>query len=95
MGARAAVPPEPVGDLVEVVAAWFGADGRDLPWRRTRDPWAVLVSELMLQQTGVARVEPRFEAFLDRFPTPTACAEGSRRRRGRDVAGASATTVGP
>jgi A/G-specific adenine glycosylase len=56
------------------VAAWFGVDGRDLPWRRTRDPWAVLVSELMLQQTGVARVEPRFHAFLDRFPTPASCA---------------------
>lgn len=47
---------------------------RDLPWRRTRDPWAVLVSELMLQQTQVARVLPRYEAFLARFPTPSACA---------------------
>jgi A/G-specific adenine glycosylase len=47
---------------------------RDLPWRRTRDPWAVLVSELMLQQTQVARVVPRWLAFLDRFPTPAACA---------------------
>ncbi len=56
------------------LAAWFGAEGRDLPWRRTRDPWAVLVSELMLQQTGVVRVEPRFHRFLDRFPTPAVCA---------------------
>ncbi|MFA9444179.1 A/G-specific adenine glycosylase [Egicoccus sp. AB-alg6-2] len=47
---------------------------RDLPWRRTRDPWAVLVSELMLQQTQVGRVLPRFREFLDRFPTPQACA---------------------
>lgn len=60
--------------LVVELAAWFGAEGRDLPWRRTRDPWAILVSELMLQQTGVARVEPRFRAFLERFPTPAACA---------------------
>lgn len=63
--------------LVAQVAAWFGSDGRDLPWRRTRDPWAVLVAELMLQQTGVSRVEPRYEVFLERFPTPTACAAGS------------------
>lgn len=66
-------PADPVGLVVEL-AAWFGASGRDLPWRRTRDPWAILVSELMLQQTGVARVEPRFHAFLDRFPSPAACA---------------------
>ncbi len=48
---------------------------RDLPWRRTRDPWAVLVSELMLQQTQVSRVVPRYEAFLERLPTATACAD--------------------
>jgi A/G-specific adenine glycosylase len=53
---------------------WFAERRRDLPWRRTRDPWAVLVSELMLQQTQVARVLPRYEAFLDRWPTPAACA---------------------
>ena len=47
---------------------------RDLPWRRTRDPWAVLVSEAMLQQTQVARVVPRWHAFLERFGTPAACA---------------------
>src|SRR5712691_11956102 len=54
--------------------AWSRDNRRDLPWRRTRDPWAVLVSELMLQQTQVARVVPRYEAFLARFPTPAACA---------------------
>ncbi len=54
--------------------AWGEAHRRDLPWRRTRDPWAVLVSELMLQQTQVARVVPRFTRFLDRFPTAAACA---------------------
>ncbi len=53
---------------------WWEAERRDLPWRRTRDPWAVLVSELMLQQTQVARVEPRWHRFLERFPTPAACA---------------------
>lgn len=53
---------------------WWEAERRDLPWRATRDPWAVLVSELMLQQTQVARVEPRWHRFLARFPTPEACA---------------------
>jgi A/G-specific adenine glycosylase len=50
---------------------------RDLPWRRTRDPWAVLVSEVMLQQTQVSRVIPKWEAFLAEFPTPAACAAAS------------------
>ncbi|MEM9608289.1 MAG: A/G-specific adenine glycosylase [Actinomycetota bacterium] len=54
--------------------AWAAEHGRDLPWRRTRDPWAILVSEVMLQQTQVTRVEPRWRAFLDRFPDPAACA---------------------
>ena len=53
---------------------WSAGTRRDLPWRRTRDPWAVLVSELMLQQTQVARVVPKYEAFLERFPTPPVCA---------------------
>ena len=53
---------------------WADGVRRDLPWRHTRDPWAVLVSELMLQQTQVARVVPRYRAFLARFPTPAACA---------------------
>jgi A/G-specific adenine glycosylase len=51
---------------------------RDLPWRRTRDPWAVLVSEVMLQQTQVPRVIPIWEAFMAEFPTVTACAEASQ-----------------
>ena len=54
--------------------AWGEQSRRDLPWRRTRDPWAVLVSELMLQQTQVPRVVPRYAPFLERFPTPAACA---------------------
>jgi A/G-specific adenine glycosylase len=49
----------------------------DLPWRGTRDPWAVLVSEVMLQQTQVHRVVPAYRAFLGLFPTPTACAAAS------------------
>lgn len=53
---------------------WSEGTRRDLPWRRTRDPWAILVSETMLQQTQVSRVAPRYEVFLDTFPTPAACA---------------------
>jgi A/G-specific adenine glycosylase len=49
--------------------AWFGQNGRDLPWRHTRDPYAILVSEVMLQQTQVARVVPRYLAFLERWTT--------------------------
>jgi A/G-specific adenine glycosylase len=60
-------------DLLE----WAERSRRDLPWRRTRDPWAVLVSELMLQQTQVSRVASRWPDFLERFPTPHACAAAS------------------
>ena len=51
---------------------------RDLPWRRTRDPWAVLVSEVMLQQTQVPRVVPIWQEFMTRFPTVRACADASQ-----------------
>jgi len=57
-------------DLLE----WGARTRRDLPWRRTRDPWAILVSELMLQQTQAPRVVPKFESFMDRFPTASMCA---------------------
>lgn len=60
--------------LVDAVLAWGGPRLRDLPWRHTRDPWAVLVSEVMLQQTQAARVVPAWRAFLDRFPDPGTCA---------------------
>jgi A/G-specific adenine glycosylase len=49
--------------------AWYRAHGRDLPWRRTRDPYRVLVSEMMLQQTQVDRVLPKYEEWLARYPT--------------------------
>ena len=48
---------------------WFRANGRDLPWRKTRDPYRILVSELMLQQTQVSRVVPKYAEFLTAFPT--------------------------
>jgi A/G-specific adenine glycosylase len=68
--------PDPV-QRAAALLAWGEGVRRDLPWRRTRDPWAVLVSELMLQQTQVSRVVPRYHAFLDRFPTPAVCAAAS------------------
>jgi A/G-specific adenine glycosylase len=58
----------------QALLAWGVPRLRDLPWRRTRDPWGVLVSEVMLQQTQALRVVPRWHSFLDRFPTPRACA---------------------
>jgi A/G-specific adenine glycosylase len=60
------------------LAAWFTEQGRDLPWRRTRDPYAILVSEVMLQQTQVARVVPRYLAWLERWPTVASLARASR-----------------
>lgn len=57
------------------LARWYRAHGRhDLPWRQTRDRWAVLVSEVMLHQTQAPRVVPAFEAFMRAFPTPDAAA---------------------
>jgi A/G-specific adenine glycosylase len=49
--------------------AWYASTARDLPWRKTRDPYAILVSEVMLQQTQVDRVVPRYERWLARWPT--------------------------
>ena len=57
-------------DLVE----WFLREGKDYPWRKTRDPWAILVSEVMLQQTTVPTILNRYENWLEQFPTPAALA---------------------
>jgi A/G-specific adenine glycosylase len=56
---------------------WFAANGRDLPWRRTRDPYAILVSEVMLQQTQVERVMPRYLDWLERWPSVESLADAS------------------
>ena len=80
-GSTTRLPKEraPAGDVIvdaaqgrrvsEKLRRWFRTNGRDLPWRRTRDPYHVLVSELMLQQTQVSRVVPRYGEFLETFPT--------------------------
>ena len=63
--------PRPSACLLE----WYERVGRKLPWRETTDPYAILVSEMMLQQTQVDRVLPKYREFLERFPTLTALAE--------------------
>jgi A/G-specific adenine glycosylase len=74
-GVRAARPDAPIVDAARGrtfgtrLRRWFRANGRDLPWRATRDPYHVLVSELMLQQTQVSRVVPKYAEFLEQFPT--------------------------
>ena len=60
--------------MTEALLDWYAAEARDLPWRRTRDPYAILVSEVMLQQTQVARVVPRYLAWLQRWPDAGALA---------------------
>ena len=62
----------PLFDPAEVsrrLLAWYGREGRDLPWRETRDPYRIWLSEIMLQQTTVAAVIPYYKRFLERFPT--------------------------
>ncbi|MFT5563661.1 MAG: A/G-specific adenine glycosylase [Myxococcota bacterium] len=80
MTARGAVVTEP-GELPELqraLLAWAEQTLRPMPWRRTRDPWHILVSETMLQQTQVSRVELSFQLFTERWPTPAACAAAPR-----------------
>lgn len=61
--------PELAREFRQRLSRWYRQNARDLPWRRTRDPYRVLVSELMLQQTQVSRVIGYYNAFLRRFPT--------------------------
>ena len=65
--------PSP-GDIPRRLTEWYGRHRRDLPWRRTTDPYAIWVSEIMLQQTGVETVVPFYERFMARFPTVEALA---------------------
>ncbi|MFI4883143.1 MAG: A/G-specific adenine glycosylase [Phycisphaerales bacterium JB064] len=75
------MPDLPAGEpkqdqaIARTIGQWFTANARELPWRTApRDPWISLMSEIMLQQTQVARVAERFDAFVERFPTPAAMA---------------------
>ena len=69
------IPEERREQVWRALLAWYAAEGRThLPWRETRDPYAILVSEIMLQQTQVERVLPKYREFLARFPTFAALA---------------------
>ncbi|HEY3181295.1 MAG TPA: A/G-specific adenine glycosylase, partial [Gaiellaceae bacterium] len=63
--------------MKQLLLAWFSENGRQLPWRDTRDPYAILVSEVMLQQTQVERVIPRYLRWLERWPSADALAGAS------------------
>jgi A/G-specific adenine glycosylase len=67
--------PDWISSVNDRVLIWFVDNGRDLPWRHTRDPYRVLVAEVMLQQIQVSRAVPFYLAFLERFPTVQALAE--------------------
>jgi len=67
-----------LGGVRRALLLWYDAHGRDLPWRRTKDPYAILVSEVMLQQTQVATVVPYYERFLARFPNVEALATATQ-----------------
>jgi A/G-specific adenine glycosylase len=71
------VPIDDASVAHEALFAWIAPRLRQLPWRETRDPWAVLVSEVMLQQTGVDRVLPKWKLFIETFPSATVCADAS------------------
>lgn len=74
--AAASQPPDHarLARIQRALIDWFETNGRDLPWRRTRDPYQILVSEIMLQQTQVDRVKPKYAAFLEQFPSLEALA---------------------
>ena len=61
----------------DALLVWYDEHKRDLPWRKSRDPYAIWVSEIMLQQTRVDTVIPYWSRFLERFPTASALAEAS------------------
>jgi A/G-specific adenine glycosylase len=71
---RVMMPARYVHAVEDLLQAWFAKHGRDLPWRRTRDPYAILVSEVMSQQTQVERVVPCWRRWLERWPTVEALA---------------------
>lgn len=77
-GITLAVDDETVGRVQGLLLEWYAAAKRDLPWRRTRDPYHILVAEIMLQQTQVLRVLPKYAEFLGRFPTLEALAAATR-----------------
>ena len=66
-----------IAELRAPLLRWYRRSSRDLPWRRTRDPYAIWVAEVMLQQTQVATVVPYYRRFMTRFPDPASLAAAS------------------
>ncbi|MCA1648626.1 MAG: A/G-specific adenine glycosylase [Chloroflexi bacterium] len=75
---RPAVDPERAERIADALLDWYAGSRRDLPWRQSRDPYAILVAEVMLQQTQVERVVPKWRAWLERFPSLADLARASR-----------------
>src|SRR6476469_10005023 len=71
---QAVIDPDLLRSLQQGLISWYIAQGRDLPWRRTQDPYAILVSEILLQQTQVVSALPVYEEVLRRWPTFAALA---------------------
>jgi A/G-specific DNA glycosylase len=74
MSAASLPPPEARRRFRRVLLGWYRRNGRDLPWRHTSDPYHILVSEVMLQQTQVDRVVPKYHEWLDKYPSLEALA---------------------
>ncbi|MGD1944333.1 MAG: A/G-specific adenine glycosylase [Leptolyngbyaceae cyanobacterium] len=72
------MPNNSVASLQQALLAWYAQQGRDLPWRQTRDPYAIWISEIMLQQTQVKTVLPYYDRWLRQFPTVTALARADQ-----------------
>ncbi|HZV13105.1 MAG TPA: A/G-specific adenine glycosylase, partial [Candidatus Kapabacteria bacterium] len=70
--------PRKINALHTALLGWYGKNGRKFQWRESRDPYVILVSEVMLQQTQTARVAEKLPAFLRRFPTVAALARAPR-----------------
>src|SRR3954465_432875 len=66
-----------IDDFQEKILTWYSLNKRDLPWRRTNDPYQILVSEVMSQQTQISRVVPKFTAWIEAFPTVESLADAS------------------
>src|SRR6201998_3386945 len=77
MSSQAVAPVSARKELQQALLSWYRKHRRDLPWRRTRDPYAIWISEIMLQQTRVAAAIPYFERFLARFPDVQTLARAS------------------
>lgn len=74
------LPSLGIGELRQVLLNWYAQSGRDLPWRQTRDPYAIWVSEIMLQQTQVKTVIPYYQRWLEQFPTVEALANSEQQQ---------------